>query len=315
MSEARGGQRRTAFVFAGGGSLGAIEVGMLKALVARGVQADLVVGSSVGAVNAAYFAARPDLDGVRRLEQAWRTVRREEVFRIGLFRGLAGLLTGRGHLADPAPLRALLERWIPIRRLEESAIPCVIVATDLLGGNEVTLSAGPVVEALLASAALPGVFPPVTSGGRFLVDGMLSSHTPISAAVSAGASRIIVLPTGHACALTQPPQGALALALHALNLIIAHQIAIGVVRHEKHVDLIVVPPLCPLTVSSHDFSHTEELVGQAETATRRWLEQGGLDIPGVPRSLGPHHHEGMGPRDGIGGMLRGNHVPSKDTPC
>lgn len=292
MTEARGGQRRTAFVFAGGGSLGAIEVGMLKALVEHGVRADLVVGSSVGAINAAYFAASPDIDGVRRLEQAWRAVRREDVFRIGLVRGLTGLLTGRGHLADPAPLRALLERWIPFRRLEESAIPCIIVATDLLGGNAIELSSGPVVDALLASAALPGVFPPVTIGGRFLVDGMLSSHTPISAAVSAEASRIIVLPTGHACSLAQPPKGALALALHALNLIIAHQIAAGVERYEKHGDLIVVPPLCPLAISSHDFSHTDELVGEAEAATRRWLERGGLEIRGVPLSLRPHHHEG-----------------------
>ncbi len=292
MTEAHGGQRRTAFVFAGGGSLGAIEVGMLKALVARGVQADLVVGSSVGAINAAYFAASPDIDGVRSLEQAWGAVRREDVFRIGLFRGLTGLLTGRGHLADPEPLRALLERRIHFRRLEESAIPCVIVATDLLGGNAIELSSGPIVDALLASAALPGVFPPVTIGGRFLVDGMLSSHTPISAAVSAGAWRIIVLPTGHACSLAQPPKGALALALHALNLIIAHQIATDVKRFENHADLIVVPPLCPLAISSHDFSQTDELIARATAATGRWLERGGLEIRGVPLSLRPHHHEG-----------------------
>ncbi len=281
---------RTAFVFAGGGSLGAIEVGMLRALVEHGVQPDFVVGSSVGAINAAYFAARPDLEGVRHLEETWRAVRRENVFPITPLRGLIGLLSGRDHLADPVPLRDLLERWMPYQKLEESTIPCVIVATQLLGGNEVELSSGPVVDALLASAALPAVFPPVTIGGRHLVDGMVASHTPVFAAVSAGASRIIVLPTGHACSLPQPPKGALALALHALNLIITRQIAAAVEQYAERADLIIVPPLCPLAVASHDFSHTGELMERAAAATREWLVGGGLEARMVPESLQPHHH-------------------------
>lgn len=290
MTASRGGQGPTAFVFAGGGSLGAIEVGMLKALVEHGVRADLAVGSSVGAINAAFFAARPDIEGVRLLEQAWHDVRRKNVFPIGPLRGLTGLLTRRDHLADPAPLRNLLERWIPYRRLEESRIPCVIVTTELLSGSDVLLSSGPVVDALLASAALPAVFPPVRIGDRDLLDGMVASHTPIPAAVSAGASRIIVLPTGHACSLERPPQGALPLALHALNLIISRQIAADAEHCAGQVDLIVVPPLCPLAISSHDFSHTDELIGRACSTTRQWLEGGGLEIRGVPDSLRSHHH-------------------------
>jgi len=290
MTTSNGRQGLTAFVFAGGGSLGAIEVGMLKALVEYGVRADLVVGSSVGAINAAFFAARPDLEGVRLLQQAWHDVRRKNVFPIGPLRGLAGLVTGRDHLADPAPLRKLLERWIPYRRLEESRIPCIIVATDLLSGSEVQISSGPVVDALLASAALPAVFPPVRIGDRDLLDGMVASHTPIAAAVSAGASRIIVLPTGHACSLEQPPRGALALALHALNLIITRQIVADAERWAAQADLILAPPLCPLAVSSHDFSHTDELIERAAAETARWLESGGLETRGVPMMLRPHRH-------------------------
>jgi NTE family protein len=283
-------QERTAFVLAGGGSLGAIEVGMLSALVEQGVRPDLVVGSSVGAINAAYLAARPDLKGVRGLADAWRRVRREDVFPVSPFGSLTALLSGRGHLADPTPLRHLLERWIPYRRLEEAAIPCVIVATELLGGEEVTLSSGRVVDALLASAALPAVFPPVSLGGRHLVDGMLASHTPILAAVAAGASRIVVLPTGHACALLEAPRGALALALHALNLIIARQIATDVEHYTGRADLVVVPPLCPLGVASHDFSRSGELMKRAEAATKDWMARGGLESRLVPESLRPHHH-------------------------
>ncbi len=178
---------------------------MLKALVEQGVKPDLVVGASVGAINAAYFAARPDLEGVWRLAEVWREVRKEDVFPVSRFGSLTALLSGRDHLADPAALRRLLERGIPYQRLEEAAISCVIVATELLGGSEVRLSSGSVVDALLASTAVPAVFPPVAIGGRDLVDGMVASHTPISAALAAGASRVVVLPTGHACALQSPP--------------------------------------------------------------------------------------------------------------
>lgn len=183
-------RQRTAFVLAGGGSLGAIEVGMLHALVAHGVRPDLVVGSSAGAINAAYFAARPDLEGVRGLADIWRRVRRDHVSPVTLLSGLRALVFGGAHLADPGPLRHLLEQRMPYGRLEETAIPCVIVATDLMSGREVALSSGAVVDVLLASSALPAVFPPVLLSGRRLVDGMLASHTPITSAITAGASRI-----------------------------------------------------------------------------------------------------------------------------
>ena len=145
-------------------------------------------------------------------------------------------------------------------------------------------------DALLASTALPAFFPPVTIGGRPLVDGVVASHTPILAAVSAGASRIVVLPTGNACALPRPPKGALALALHALSLIITRQIAADAEHYAEHTHLVVVPPLCPLAVGSHDFSQTRSLITRAEGATKEWLAAGGLELHVAPESLQPHHH-------------------------
>lgn len=263
---------------------------MLRALVEHGVRPDLVVGSSVGAINAAFFAARPDLEGVHRLAEIWKSIRRDDVFRVSALGGLTGLLSGRGHLADPVPLRKLIERWIPYHRLEDTRIPCMIVATELMGGDEARLSSGPVVEALLASTALPAIFPPVSLGGRLLLDGMVASHTPIFAAISAGATRIVVLPTGNACALSRPPKGALALALHALNLIIARQIAADAERYADRARLIVVPPLCPLAVASHDFSQTDALMKRAETATRAWLAADGLERRTAIETLRTHHH-------------------------
>lgn len=281
----------TAFVFAGGGSLGAVEVGMLEALVAHGARADLVVGASAGAINAAYFAGRPDAAGVARLAAVWRRLRSADVFPIQPLHGLLGFLGLRKSLLDPAPLRALLARELPYQRLEQARLPCHVVATDVLDGSEVVLSSGPVVEALLASAAIPGVFPPVQAGGRHLIDGGISSNTPISTAVGLGAKRIVVLPTGFACALREPPNGAVAMALHALTLLIARQLVSDVLRWQERVEIVVVPPLCPVGSSPYDFSASGALIERAAQSTRAWLAAGGLERPGLPHELGPHEHE------------------------
>ena len=203
----------TAFVFDGGGSLGAVEVGMLKALTSYGVQADLVVGSSVGAINAAFFAGEPTGDGVQRLEQIWLGVRRRNVFPIGPLGSFLGFFGWRDHLLDPTPLRRLIERNIQYRQLEEARIPCHLVATDLIGGGDVRFSSGPAVEILLASTAIPAVFPPVRIGERYLIDGSIVNNSLISIAVELGATRVIVLSTGFSCSIERPPRGALAMAL------------------------------------------------------------------------------------------------------
>src|SRR5581483_1688619 len=110
----------TAFVFAGGGSLGAVEVGMLRELVQSGVRPDFVVGSSVGALNAVHFAAVPTPEGVERLERIWRTVRRRDVFPVSPLGAMLRLLTGRGALVPHTALRRLLERYLPLARLEDA---------------------------------------------------------------------------------------------------------------------------------------------------------------------------------------------------
>jgi NTE family protein len=280
----------TAFVFAGGGSLGAVEVGMLKALVERSVRPDFVVGASVGAINAAYFAGSPDAAGVERLAGIWRRLRRADVFPVSLMQGLRGLLRGRAFL-DPSALRALIRRELPYQRLEQARLPCHIVASNVLDGSEVVLSSGSASEALLASAAIPGLFPPVEIGGRHLIDGGISSNTPLSAAIALGAKRVVVLPTGYACALTAPPAGALAVALHALTLLIARQLVVDVLRWRERCEVRVVPPLCPIRSSPGDFSSSRELMERAEKSTRDWLAAGGLERKDLPHELSAHEHE------------------------
>jgi NTE family protein len=277
----------TAFVLAGGGSIGAVQAGMLRELVSWGVAPDMVVGSSAGAINGAYFAAAPGLEAVQQLETIWRGLRRQQVFPI-TWRSTMGALARGSSLVDPRGLRRLLEAHLPYRELEQAAVPMHVVATDLLGGSLVRLSSGSVVDAVLASCAIPGAFPPVRIGERHLVDGAVASNTPIRVALELGATRLIVLPSGYACALDNPPRGAIAAGLHAITLLIAHQLVADLERCAAKAEIVTVPPLCPLAVSPYDFSRAAELIERAAVQTRRWLERGGLQKQRIPGALRPH---------------------------
>ena len=280
---------QTAFVLAGGGSFGAVQVGMLRGLFASGVVPDLVVGSSVGAINGAYVAGAPTLKRLARLEAIWRGLRRPDVFPVTLL-SIIKLLAKRDFVVESDGLRRLLEEHLPYRELEHAAVPMHVVATDLLGGETVRLSSGSAIEAVLASCAMPAAFPPVRIGERCLIDGAVASNTPIRVAVELGAGRIIVLPTGFACSLKRPPRGAIANALHAITLLIAHQLVSDLERYGGQTEIVTVPPLCPLDVSPYDFSRAGELIEKAAAQTHGWLERGGLRKHRIPGALRPHSH-------------------------
>ena len=280
---------KTAFVLAGGGSFGAVQVGMLRELVGNGIVPDFVVGSSVGAINGAYFAGAPTPEGVARLDAIWCGLRRRDVFPV-TWRSLMGLLARRDYLVDSRGLRALLERCLPYRNLEDAVIPVHVVATDVLGGGTVRLSTGSAADAVLASCAIPAAFPPVRIGERQLIDGGVASNTPISVAVELGARRLFVLPTGFACTLESPPRGAIANALHGLNLLVANQLVRELERYRGKAEIITVPPLCPLAVSPYDFSHAGELIERTAAQTRHWLERRVLGEQRIPGALHPHSH-------------------------
>jgi len=280
---------KTAFVLAGGGSFGAVQVGMLRELVASGVRADLVVGCSVGAINGVHFAAAPDRSGIDRLEHIWRRLHWRDIFPLTIANIFAAL-TRRAHLVDPRGLRSLLERHLPCSHLEETAIPVHVVATRLLAGTAACFSEGPAIPALLASAAIPAAFPPVKIGDEEYIDGGVASNTPVDTALRLGATRVVVLPGGFACALSAPPRGAVASAMHALNLMIARQMIADIEALGSAVEITVVPPLCPVDVSPYDFTRAGELIDRAAKSTREWLDDGGLARRGIPHQLRIHAH-------------------------
>jgi len=278
----------TAFVLSGGGNLGAVQVGMLQALTERGIVPDLVVGTSVGAVNAAFLAAGPWQQRVEALGDIWARTRRRDVFPTPP-RTVARAATGRtNHFVDPRPLRRLVERSVDYGRIEQSRIPLAIVATDVITGGEVVLRHGDVVDAVLASAAIPSVFPPVELDGHVLMDGGVVNNTAISVAGELGADVVYVLPTGYACALREPPGSALGMALHAVSLAIQRRLISDVAVWQHRCTLRVVPPLCPVSVAPTDFGHTAELRERARRATAQWLDR---PLPDDQTSyLGVHEH-------------------------
>ena len=282
-------QPKTAFAFAGGGSFGAIQVGMLHALAAHGIVADVVFGSSVGALNGAYYAGAPTIDGIKQLEAIWRGLHRRDVFQV-TWRTMLGFVRRRDFLATSEGLRQLIDKHLPYRNLEDAKIPIRVVATDILSGETVVLSKGPAAQAILASAAIPPAFAPVQFEGLYLADGAISSNTPVKVAVALGAQRLIILPTGYACALQLPPRGAVANALHALTLLIARQLLSELENLDRHIDYFIVPPLCPLMGSPYDFSQTSLLIARAVESTNAWLAGGGLERPKVHEQLGLHKH-------------------------
>jgi NTE family protein len=287
MSDAS--SRRTAFVMAGGGSLGAVEVGMLRELLAWGETPEFLVGASAGAINGSFFASDPTAAGIAKLEAIWRGLKRQDVLPFNV-RSVLALLMRRDHLVESEGLRRLLEQYLPYRDFEQAALPLHVVASDLVTGDEVVLSTGAVIDAVLASAAIPGVFPPVRIDGRLLVDGGVANNTPISTALRLGATRIIVLPTGFACALKQVPSGAIARAMHALSLLVARQLVRDAEHYARTVELRIVPTLCPLDLSPYDYSSCGDLIDRAAANTRKWLESGGLERAGVPHELHEHSH-------------------------
>jgi len=264
----------TAFVLSGGASLGSIQVGMLEALYERGIQPDLIVGTSAGALNGAFIAERPQtVQTALELAEVWRGLKRRQVFPVNPLTGALGFLGARSHLVPDSGLRRLIRRHAVAERLEETYVPLHVIATDVLRGEDVRLSEGPLVDAVMASAAIPGVLPAVDWDGRALIDGGVANNAPISHALELGADEIYVLPTGSPCELHEPPRGALAMLVYATGLLVGRRLEHEIATLGDRADITVLPPPCPLSVQPTDFDHADLLIAQARADARKFLDR------------------------------------------
>ena len=263
----------TAWVFRGGGSLGAAQVGMARALLEAGHRPDRLYGTSAGAFNAAWLAYDPSLEGLGALANLWNALRRHMVFPFNPWTVLSGLAGLADHAVNPRPFARWVRSVTPLRRLEDGELPLAFVATDIQTGEEVLLQAGPMVPALLASSAIPGVFPPVRIGGKWLVDGGVATDTPIGQAFKAGATEVWVLPCSPDDRLFMArPRSVLATLLNSSAIMVARQSAESVARWSQLCDVFVLPaPRLP-GVSAFDFDHSQELMDASHDASAQWLK-------------------------------------------
>jgi NTE family protein len=182
-------------VFSGGSSLGALHAGMLRAVQEAGLAPDVLVGTSAGALNAAFVGGGFTAKRVAELADIWRSIKTSDVFAgLGLWSAARALL-GWGTLASPARLRAIAERHLPAKHAD-LAVPTTVVATDHATGSAVLLNGGDLRSNVMASAAIPGVFPPVTNGDQTLLDGGVVAHVPVLPAKSLGCRTMVVFDAG-----------------------------------------------------------------------------------------------------------------------
>jgi NTE family protein len=271
----RGPRRpRTAFVLSGGASLGALQVGMLRALYELGVTPDLFVATSAGALNATFVASRPQTVATTRdLGRIWRGLHRDDVFPVNPWVLMGGMLGKRDHLVPSGALRNLVSRYLQIEDIADSAIPLHLVAFDPDEASEVLLSEGPALDAVLGAAAIPGVLPPVQFGDRRLIDGGVVNNTPISHAVALGAERIYVLATQYPAPARRAPRSALSAAISGIGLVVGSRLEADLARYANDAELIVFPAPNPLEVQPTDFGQASRLIRDGLAGARRRLAQ------------------------------------------
>jgi len=255
---------------------------MLEALYERGIVPDVLVATSVGALNAAFIASRAQtVATARALARVWRELQREDVFPVSLSALVGGVCGRRDHLVPDHGLRRLITRYLELDDLADAPIPLHLVAFDLAEGREVLVSRGPALESVIAAASIPGVFPPVRIGDLRLVDGGVVNNTPISRAVELGAERIYVLPTGEPSnrRLDSSPKTALDAAIHAVQLLVDSRLEADIARYAPAVELVVLPAPNASAVQPTSFEHSDRLMLGARVAARATLARQTLETP------------------------------------
>ena len=265
---------KVAIVLSGGGPLGALQVGALKGLFEHGVRPDMVVGTSVGSMNAAYLAFNPTPDGVKEMEAHWRAFTEDDLFPGGRFRAAWARMFVRGNkLFESSGLRNVISAHLgPDTNIEQAAIPLGIVATDLETGAERVFTSGSLIDALLASAAMPGVYPPVEIEGRLYTDGGVANNVPIAPAVEMGATTLYVLNSTSHTNQRRPLVRPMDYFFHGFTLARAQRLTIDMRLYADKVNLVMIPtPPFDFFVPFASMEYTSKLIDLAYKHTKKFL--------------------------------------------
>lgn len=272
---------RTAFVLGGGGNLGAVQVGMLQALLDRGITPDVVVGCSVGALNGAAIAGDPTSEGAERLGSVWCGLDGSTMFAGSNLSSLWSLAKRGTSIGNNDGLRRLLMEAVDFDTFEEAVVPLQVVATSLATGDERWFFSGPIVEPILASAALPAVYPPVEIDGELHVDGAVVNNVPISRAAALGAERVYVCHVGNFTRPRSEPKRPIDVLLHSFSISRNHRFRSDVAHEWPGLEMIVLPGVDPGSLKRNDFRRTRELISRGREAAGTYLDNAGASEDAV----------------------------------
>jgi NTE family protein len=261
--------------------LGAYEVGMLRALLEAGIKPDLVLGTSVGAINGSVLAAEPTSEAVARLAELWTGLTGGGVFEANLFSRLGTAARTRTHMHSNATLRKMLESDLPVARIEELTVPFQCVAASIERAAEHWFTEGPIADAVLASCAVPGLLPPVAIDGEHYLDGGLVDSVPVGRAVALGARTIYVLHVGRLGQPLRPPRRAWEVAAVAFEIVRRHRFTRDIANLPPGITVHLLPTGADTDratnwaqyVRYRAFNETRERILQAYTASAAYLNQ------------------------------------------
>lgn len=275
---------KVAFVLGGGGHLGAHEVGMLQALLEHGVVPDLVVGTSIGAINGAAVAAEPTTAAVARLAEVWTRIEHSDAFDGSLLGRLGTLARSRTHMHENGSLRRLLSESLPVGRIEDLPVAFECVAACIETASERWFASGPLVDAVMASSAVPGILPPYEIDGEHFLDGGIVNSIPVARAVALGARSVYVLHVGRVDRPLEPPRWPWEVALVAFEIARRHRFIGDLAALPEDLDVHVMPTgqVAPPRYTDlsqfryRDTSKIRDHVARAYEASTRYLREGSI---------------------------------------
>ena len=253
---------------------------MLRALFEHGIRPDLVLGTSVGSVNGAAVAAEPSAAAVERLAEAWRSGESSGLFAGSLLAQVGTLARSRTHLHDHGALRRTLEDNLPVSRIEDLNVRFECVAASIERASEHWFTAGSIVDAVLASCAVPGLLPPVEIAGEHFLDGGLVNSIPVGRALELGADTIYVLQVGRADTPLKPPRWPWEVGLVAFEIARRHRFVRERAAVAEKAEVHVLPTGQRRPARHGDLSQAlyrdreriEDQISLAHTASARYLD-------------------------------------------
>jgi NTE family protein len=222
--------------------LGAVQVGMLRALLEYRVTPDLVVGTSIGAVNGVLVAADPTPGVTERLARLWASAEARAVYGDSPPRQFARIMRRGTHLHSPKPLRDLLSRELGyVTTFADLPVRFQCCAASIERSAEHWFDHGDLVPAVLASSAVPALLPPILIDGQHYIDGGIVNSIPVGRAVELGASRIFVLQVGRIDRPLSAPRHMLDVARVAFEISRRHRFAREMAAIPAEVEVHVLP--------------------------------------------------------------------------